>query len=153
MKKIVSILLVVLGIVVIGGVIGAFAGWQWAFSPVSLTDSTIQTVIITPGQTTAAVAQALTDKGLIRHPLVFRFVVAQENLEGRLQAGTFKLQKGKECGGSGTGLIKAARVVNFFHAFRFAAICLKIRSPIPAVHASSVPGLPTISGPDLTSLE
>ncbi|NCN51223.1 MAG: endolytic transglycosylase MltG [Candidatus Pacebacteria bacterium] len=60
------------------------------FTPVSASVET-QSFVIPKGQGISTIGERLTQAGLLKHPLVFRFVVIQQQLGGKIQAGSFKL--------------------------------------------------------------
>lgn len=71
----------------------AVAGGAWyAFQlPANTADATVQRVVIPSGSSTQDIAQKLKDAGLVRFSVVFRLLVKQQGLEGKLQAGSFQL--------------------------------------------------------------
>jgi UPF0755 protein len=57
------------------------------------TDDTPVLFDVQPGSSVAQVADGLTSAGLIQEPLVFQYLVVTQNLDGRLQTGSFTLNK------------------------------------------------------------
>jgi len=82
------VIFLLLGLAVSG--VGVFAGYQ-QLQPVSPGKIEAVTFVIPKGQSVTAIGQRLTDAGLIRHPLAFRFVTWRSNLSNKLQAGSFKI--------------------------------------------------------------
>lgn len=68
--------------------------WRWANLPVDINNQTEQVFVVPQGQATAAIAQRLAREKLIKSALVFRLVVEQKGLSGKLQAGDFRLNRG-----------------------------------------------------------
>jgi UPF0755 protein len=57
------------------------------------TDATPIAFDVQPGSTVAQIADGLVTAELIQQPLVFQYLVVTENLDGKLQTGTFTLNK------------------------------------------------------------
>ena len=86
-----SRLIFILGSVVVAAFL-ASAFWVYGlFTPVSTTPTDPTSFIIPKGQAVSVIGQRLTDAGFIKHPLVFRFVVQQQGLSQKIQAGSFTL--------------------------------------------------------------
>lgn len=70
----------------------ATAGFVYTlFQPVNSTQTELQRFTVPKGQAISVIGQRLTDQGLIKHPLVFRFIVQQQNLQNQIQAGSFEV--------------------------------------------------------------
>ncbi|MFO7274303.1 MAG: endolytic transglycosylase MltG [Bacillota bacterium] len=85
--------------VLLAALAGAGAGWldhayETALLPVSPGAADPVVVAIPQGASTAEIAEILHDHGLIRHPLAFRIRARQQGLDGRLQAGVYRLHAG-----------------------------------------------------------
>jgi len=79
-----------LTVAMIGGLsIGAYA-WS-LLQPVASTSQPTQTFVIPKGQATSIIARRLAEQGLIRQPLAFRVDLRRQQLEKKLQAGSFKI--------------------------------------------------------------
>jgi UPF0755 protein len=92
MKKIIQIL----GMLVVVAIVATVGAWHWLTQPVMPEDTSPQSLVIVKGAATAQIGNQLFQAGLIRHPLVFRVVVRQLGLDQRLQAGSFKLNRGMD---------------------------------------------------------
>ncbi len=57
------------------------------------TDATPLIFDVQPGSTVAQIADGLTSAGLIQQPLVFQYLVVTQSLDGKLQTGSFTLNK------------------------------------------------------------
>lgn len=68
----------------------AAVGGYALLQPVSAVEEEV-TFIIPKGQSITVIGERLAEAGLIRHPLVFKFVVLQQDLAGKIQAGSFSL--------------------------------------------------------------
>lgn len=78
-----------LGVLVVGSILIAAIAYTF-FQPVSAT--TAETTFVIPkGQGVSAIGERLTQAGLIKHPLVFRIVIMQQDLGSKIQAGSFTL--------------------------------------------------------------
>jgi len=53
-------------------------------------------VLIPPSTTTDGIANILYEKGLIRHPLIFKYEVRKRNVDSRLKAGEYNLSTGMD---------------------------------------------------------
>ena len=82
-------LLLILVIVILVG----FFWWKEETKPVDVTSTTSQTVIVPTGTGTSAIGTLLKSKNLIRSQLAFIFMVRKLGLEGKIQAGDFKLSQ------------------------------------------------------------
>lgn len=87
MKRI-SFAVIILNILLFLGVVGVVS---YGLSPVS-TSQLEQTVVIPKGASISSIGTQLTQKGLIRSPYAFRFVVWKNKLQASIQAGTFKVK-------------------------------------------------------------
>lgn len=79
---------------IFAAVLGGFAvlGGLWYFlQPVNSLSQESQQFVIPKGQSITAIGDRLYEADLIRHPLVFRYVVVQQGIEDQIQAGSFKL--------------------------------------------------------------
>lgn len=71
---------------------GGFVSIFWYDSrPVITTPQPTQRFVVTPGQSTTAIANNLAAANLIREPLLFRLEVKRQGLDGQIQAGSFDL--------------------------------------------------------------
>lgn len=61
------------------------------FLPVSSTQSDPQDFVIPKGQAIAQIGERLYEAGLIKHPVIFRLAVTQQDVAGKIQAGSFTL--------------------------------------------------------------
>lgn len=86
MKK---ILLALVALFVLG-IISVIGAYKWFFSPVSTSSEEIE-IIIPKGTSVIKIADLLYQNQLIRHPLVFRAAIKLDNLDSKIQAGTFKI--------------------------------------------------------------
>lgn len=87
MKRI-SLVVIILNVCIFFGAVGFIS---YELSPAS-TSQAEQTIIIPKGASISSIGTQLTQKGLIRSPYVFRFVVWKNKLQGSIQAGTFKVK-------------------------------------------------------------
>lgn len=71
-------------------IIGLALGY-WLLLPVNPAATEEVTFIVPKGQAISVMAERLAAQKLIKHPLVFRYVVWRDGLAKKLQAGTFKL--------------------------------------------------------------
>ncbi|HXS14616.1 MAG TPA: endolytic transglycosylase MltG [Candidatus Saccharimonadales bacterium] len=69
----------------------AYFWWQNGISAVNVLNKSTQTVVITSGEGTRGVGDALKTKGLIKDSLVFVLMVKLSGLDGKIQAGDFTL--------------------------------------------------------------
>lgn len=90
--KIAGVLLAVLGLVLAG--VGYYA-WNLT-EPVEPNATEKQTFVIPRGQSVSAVADNLAEANLIKSPWAFRFAVWQQNLTGKIQAGSFLVSPGMD---------------------------------------------------------
>jgi UPF0755 protein len=70
-----------------------FAYWRWGNLPVDKKNQTEQVFVVPQGQATSTIAQRLKQEKLIKSPIIFRLVVEQKGLSGKLQAGDFRLNR------------------------------------------------------------
>jgi UPF0755 protein len=90
MKKLhLLILLVIVPAIAAGLAVLTFA-W-WALQPVSAQTQDTQKFTVAPGTPVLVIGRNLEEKGLVRSALAFRFVVWQQNLQNKIQAGSFEL--------------------------------------------------------------
>lgn len=89
MNKIRFLTLLAAGILI--SILALFVWVYTLFLPVSATEAEPQTFIIPKGEGIITIGTRLTEVGLIKHPLVFRAVVMQQDLGGKIQAGSFTL--------------------------------------------------------------
>ena len=77
-----------------GGLVGAgYLGWLHEIRrPVRPDAPAPQWLVISPGMSTAAIGRHLHALGLVRHPLVFRTLVAHRKLDGKLRSGEYLLE-------------------------------------------------------------
>lgn len=88
MKKILLTLVILL--LIAGGAV--FGLYKWYFSPVSQANTNENLEIVIPkGASVNKIANILHENNLVRHPLVFRIAVKLNNLDAKLQAGTFEI--------------------------------------------------------------
>lgn len=71
--------------------VGAGLYFYSLFQPVNQGQTETATFVIPRGQAVNVIAQRLEDAGFIRSQLVFRLVIKQQDLENKLQAGSFQL--------------------------------------------------------------
>jgi UPF0755 protein len=88
MKKITLTSIIALFIL---SIISGFLYLRWLSQPVNLSDTSVERFIIPRGQAVTVIGERLTAAGLIKHPLVFRLIVRQENLGDKIQSGSFDL--------------------------------------------------------------
>lgn len=60
-------------------------------SPKNASSTTTQRFIVTKSESVTQIAKGLSEAKLIRHPLIFRFVVWRNGLDKKIQAGSFEL--------------------------------------------------------------
>jgi len=73
----------------------AMVGWIfWQLQPVNSAQPEDVELVIAPGTGVARIAEQLQEAGLVRSALVFRAVVRLENMDGKLQAGSYSLTTG-----------------------------------------------------------
>lgn len=87
MKKILFLLLLVIGIIV-----GVSSWWYSAIKPLS-TDSGVQDFLITKGASASQIGNRLVQEGLIKNSLAFKFYVQLTGAAGRIQAGEYSLSR------------------------------------------------------------
>lgn len=85
-----ALLFAVIGVLFVAGITGILV-LSLALRPIEPENNAIERFVIAKGQGSAAIGTNLTEAGLIRHPLLFRFTVWQTGLANRLQAGSFEL--------------------------------------------------------------
>lgn len=61
------------------------------FQPVSGTPAETVTFVVPKGQAVSVIGNRLKQQNLIKQPLIFRFIVKQQNLENKIQAGSFQI--------------------------------------------------------------
>lgn len=81
-----------IGVVLAIGSIGLLAGY-WLLLPTNSKSTETVTFVVPKGQAVAIVAERLTEKKLIKHPFVFRYIVWRDGLTKKLQAGSFELSQ------------------------------------------------------------
>lgn len=86
MKRL-KILLTILVVIVVC----VFFWWQNGLQPVNTQDRTQETFVVKPGTGLRDIASNLKQAGLIRDPIVFFLEVKKLGLDGRIQAGNFRL--------------------------------------------------------------
>src|SRR5438046_5424027 len=86
MKKLL-ILVIILAI----GIAGGFFWWQNSLLPVSISDKSEKIFVVNQGENIRTIANQLKRDGLIRDPIAFFILVKQKGLEGKIQAGDFRL--------------------------------------------------------------
>lgn len=89
-KKVLTFLLVLGGLALVG-VVAVVVIATAMLQPINASDEQVQQFVVGKGQGTNAIGQNLVEAGLIRHPLLFRYVVWQKGLAGKIQAGSFDL--------------------------------------------------------------
>ncbi len=90
--KVITIILLVIVILLFGGRVY----FQKALEAVSMDNPKDVVVEIPSGSSTDIIANILEGKGLIKSKFVFKIIVKEENLDGKLKAGTFTLNNGME---------------------------------------------------------
>lgn len=91
MKRILLVSVLVLLLLSLVILVGGFLFYQRAIQPLNPNATESVKVVIPRGASVLAIGQTLAEKGLIRHPQLFRLVVWQEGLTQSIQAGTFSL--------------------------------------------------------------
>ncbi len=90
MKKMLFSIFGVIGLVIVTS--AAVIGFGlWALQPVTTAATAKQRFVIPRGQAIKIIAQRLADEGLIRQPLAFQVYLKLNNLESKIQAGSFEL--------------------------------------------------------------
>ncbi|MDQ5951298.1 MAG: Endolytic murein transglycosylase [Patescibacteria group bacterium] len=84
---IIALTLIALLAVTVGG---AYLWIQQQLQPVS-SDNTPQTFVVAKGQALVTTAQKLADQGLVRHPQVFRYYAQFNEIDTKMQAGSYDL--------------------------------------------------------------
>ncbi len=87
---IVKKVLIFLVVIVLGVLSVAFFWWNNQFGAVS-NDSSTKVVVIPKGEAISLIGNRLKEEGVIKSPLAFKVYIKQNNLAGRIQAGSFKL--------------------------------------------------------------
>lgn len=77
-------------LVVAGGIAAAVYLRSW-LQPVNPAATERVRFVIPKGQSISRIGQRLADQGLVRHPLVFRLLVEQQQVADQIQAGSFLL--------------------------------------------------------------
>jgi UPF0755 protein len=90
MKKISSVFLAILAVI---GLAALMAGFYllWLFQPVAPSSQEEIRFVVPRGQAITIIGQRLQEAGLIKNPLVFRYIVQQDDLANKIQAGSFSL--------------------------------------------------------------
>lgn len=86
MKKL-FILVLVFAIVVLG----LFFWWKNGLSAVNPTDKTQKIFVIQKGEGVREIANKLKREGLIKNPVAFFILIRKEDMDGKIQAGDFRL--------------------------------------------------------------
>jgi len=90
----VKVLKLLLLIIVLVGAFSVVAGGVLArnmLQPVNPEVAETTIFVVPKGQSITKIGERLTEAGLLRHPLVFRFVVSKEQAQSKIQAGSFEL--------------------------------------------------------------
>ncbi|MCB9801252.1 MAG: endolytic transglycosylase MltG [Pseudomonadales bacterium] len=66
-------------------------GIVWSYFQPITAESSEQSFVVPKGQGVNIIGQRLTEAGLIKHPLVFRYIVTTQGLGEKIQAGSFTL--------------------------------------------------------------
>ncbi len=103
-------LLASLGSLAVLSVLGGGLLWYWLQPVDRRSDETI-TVVVSRGLSTTEIGQLLVDKDLIRSPLVWQFVIWWDGLRGKLQAGSFALQRSQSTSEIAAALTKGTNDV------------------------------------------
>lgn len=90
MKKLHLLLLVVIVPAIAVGLAVLTFAW-WALQPADSAATETKRITVTPGSSVTAIGNQLKEEGVIRSPLAFRFVVWQQKLQNKIQAGSFEL--------------------------------------------------------------
>lgn len=93
MKKTVLYLLMGFGSLVAVSIILGYVWFSHQLKPVDQEDQNPVPFVVPKGQATSVIAERLKEIGVIRHPIAFQYVVRQQKLATRLQAGSFTLTK------------------------------------------------------------
>ena len=86
MKKLTIVFLLIIVIA-----LGIFIWWQHGKSPVNANDTSQKVFEIKKGENLRDVGFSLKNQGLIRDPIVFFLLIKQEGLDGKIQAGNFRI--------------------------------------------------------------
>src|SRR6266852_2990211 len=86
MKKFVILLIII--VVIIGG---AYLWWQHGKDAVNSSDLSQKMFVVRTGENLRDVGYDLKNQGLIRDPIVFFLLIKQQGLDGKIQAGNFRL--------------------------------------------------------------
>lgn len=90
MKMFKYLVVILVGLMILGGASAASA-WWYLTQPAAKSSQETVSFVIPKGQALSIIASRLHEAGLIRHPLVFRAIVRQQNLGSKIQAGSFEL--------------------------------------------------------------
>jgi peptidoglycan lytic transglycosylase G len=86
MKKLLTVLFLLF--VIVAGIV---FWWKNGQRPVNATNKTTTIFVIKKGENLRDVGYNLKKEGLIRDPIVFFLLIKQQNLDGKIQAGDFRL--------------------------------------------------------------
>lgn len=86
----------VLLIIIILLIVGFFVWWNNGISPVNPEDKSSKTFIIEKGTGIREIANNLKTEEFIKDPVAFFILIKKEGLDGKIQAGTFKLSQGMD---------------------------------------------------------
>lgn len=86
------IIFIILILLAIGGALGGKWWYDEQFKPVSGASDTTVRVTIESGMTPDQIGKLLQEKGVIRSELVFSFYTKEQNVQNKLQAGSYSLK-------------------------------------------------------------
>ncbi len=80
----------ILILLLLGLVLAAVGWWREVRVPVLPSGAAPVSVLVQPGMSVAEIGRALYTAGLVRHPMVFRALVVERGVGGRLKAGEYR---------------------------------------------------------------
>lgn len=86
MKKLLILIIIVAILIAVG-----FFWWQSSLLPVNASDRSEKIFVVNQGENIRTIASQLKRENLIRDPIAFFIFVKQQGLEGKMQAGDFRL--------------------------------------------------------------
>lgn len=70
---------------------GIFLWWQNGLSAVNPNSTAAKIFVVAKGSSVQQIAESLKEEQLIKNPTIFSFYIKQQNLDAKLQAGSFRL--------------------------------------------------------------
>ena len=70
---------------------GMYSVFNWVMTPINIQKTESARFVVVKGESITSIGEKLATAGLIRHPVLFRLVVKQQNLGQKIQAGSFLL--------------------------------------------------------------